>query len=98
MDRLLTRKEVCALLRISYPTLCRWMNDGRFIQPLWRYRKLLFDSDAVEAWIKNRQTTPIPAPIVTNPVKRKKQEKDAQRRAELARQALDRHAAGRKTK
>ena len=97
MDRLLTTREVCDLLRISYPTLNRWMNDGRFVTSVGR-GKLLFDPDTVEAWIKNQQTPPIPASTTTSPTKRKSQEKDAKRRAELARQALDRHAAGRKTK
>lgn len=91
MNKLLTQRDVCALLRISYPTLCRWLNEGRFVQPLnGRKRKLLFDSIAVERWVNTRQQPVIPA-VSSLPAKQKQRAKERQRRLELARTALERH-------
>jgi hypothetical protein len=80
------------MLRISYPTLCRMLNAGDFVPPVnGRRRKLLFDPDAVEAWVKAR--SPPVNPTVTNPVKQKQQDKDRKRRIQLARDSLNRHRA-----
>ena len=76
MKKLLTRRELCEVLCITYPTLNRMMNDGRFdVRPVnGRNRKLLFDPDAVEAWIKRQQTL-IPAP--TPPIGTRQQRKQS---------------------
>ncbi|MCL2305167.1 MAG: helix-turn-helix domain-containing protein, partial [Planctomycetaceae bacterium] len=56
MKRLMTQGEVRELLRCSFSTLSRMMNSGDFVNPVnGRGRKLLFDPDAVEKWIKARQ-------------------------------------------
>ena len=95
MRKLMTQGEVCELLRISYSTLCRMMNAGNFLNPVnGRGRKLLFCSEAVEAWINARQSQQaiMPAGIIPNPAKKQKQrDKDKQRRLENARAALERH-------
>ena len=96
MRRLLTRKELCELLGISYSTLNRLMNAGEIIPIFGRGRKLLFCPDAVDALIRSRQALPIPSPTVPRSKERRQQDVDRQRRIELARQALERHAAGRK--
>jgi len=60
--KLLTQSEVCERLRLKYGTLNRMMNAGDFVPPVnGRRRKLLFDPEAVEAWIKSRQkrTSPV---------------------------------------
>jgi len=91
MKRLLTQGEVCERLRIHYSTLCRMMNAGDFIPAVnGRGRKLLFDPDAVEAWIKSRQPS-IDTPPVTSPTKQRQLDKDKKRRLEAARASLERH-------
>ena len=96
MNRLLTRKELCKLLGIHYSTLNRMMNAGDFISSVnGRKKKLLFDPDAVEAWIKARQQPVIPAVIGPKPAKQG-QEKDRKRRLELAYVALEKHKPSKK--
>jgi len=91
--RLLTRKEVCAVLGIHYSTLNRMMNASEFISSVnGRKRKLLFDPDAVEAWIKARQQPVTPAVIGPKPP----QEMDRKRRLELAYAALEKHKPSKK--
>ena len=56
MERLLTVREVTELLRISYPTLYRWLKAGTFPQPInGRGRKLLWHPADVERWSNYRQ-------------------------------------------
>jgi excisionase family DNA binding protein len=91
MQKLLTRGEVCERLRISYSTLCRMMNAGGFISPVnGRGRKLLFDPDALETWIKARQS-PVTTPTITSPTQQKRQDKEKQQRLAEARKRLEMH-------
>jgi len=90
MKRLLTQGELCELLRIKYSTLCRMLNAGDCVSPVnGRGRKLVFDPDAVEAWLKSRQSQMIPAVTSPIPTKQKQREKDRKRRLEQARAALE---------
>jgi len=94
MEMLLTREELCKRLRITYSTLYRWMKEGLFFQPVnGRGRKLLFDPDAVEAWITARQS-PVTPTAATCPAQRRRRDKKAfgQRQA-AARTTLQKHAA-----
>ena len=96
MKKLLTQKELCELLSISYPTLNRMMNDGRFIQPVnGRGKKLLFDHDAVDAWLSEKNRAP---PQVSVPPGRseKQRARDFAERQERAQRALERHGFNRK--
>jgi hypothetical protein len=69
------------------------LNAGDFVPPVnGRGRKLLFDPDSVETWIKSRQSSPVSVPPVTTPAKKQRQEEKAyQERQEAARVALERH-------
>lgn len=87
MNQLLTQVEVCTLARISYPTLCRWLNAGIFPQPVnGRRKKLLFDPAAIEAWIKKSATS-------TNhpPTQQRRVQVDYARRQAEAKATLQRH-------
>ena len=97
MKKLLTRKELCELLCISDSTRYRMTKTGEFILPVnGQGRKLLFDPDAVEAWIKSRQQ-PVAQSATTNPTKTEKQKsRDFAERQLRAQQALERHVANRK--
>jgi hypothetical protein len=65
------------------------LNAGVFIPVNGRGRKLLFDPDAVEAWIKARQPpVNVNSPTVTCPAK---QERDRKKRVILARAIIDKH-------
>jgi hypothetical protein len=69
------------------------MDTGEFtVSPVnGRRRKLLFDPDAVEAWVKSRQTLTFDTAIVTGTVAQRRQEKNRKRRLEAARATLDKH-------
>jgi len=67
------------------------MNAGEFVPINGRGRKLLFDPDAIEAWIKSRQQIVIPAVSSPSPTKRKQLDKNRSRRLKAAREALERH-------
>jgi len=70
---------------------------GDIVSVNGRGKKLLFDPDAVEAWIKKQQSPPILT--VTNPAKtRRLEEKAFEQRQAAAKAALERHAVGRKPK
>ena len=92
MKRLLTQGEVCELIRCSYSTLCRMMNENRFVTPVnGRGRKLIFCSDAVGNWIKARQQQAESTVSSPFPSKQKKQDKERKRRLEAAHIALEKH-------
>jgi len=94
MKKLLTQGEVCKQLRIHYSTLCRMMNANEFIPPvLGRGRRLVFDPDAVEAWIKARQSVVNPA--ITTSSQRKRDKKSFDQRQADADASLQRHAENR---
>ena len=91
MKPLLTQREVCALLRCHYTTLRKMIDTGEFIAPLHgRGRKLLFDPDVVEAFIKARQP-PMPTPAVPGAVAQRRQEKSRTARLAAAHASLDAH-------
>ena len=94
MRKLLTQTEVCELLRIHYSTLCRMMNSNNFVPPVnGRGKKLLFDPDAVESWIKAR--SPPVTPTATTSTQRRKEKKSFEQRQAAATAALQRHVANR---
>jgi hypothetical protein len=68
------------------------INDGRFIQSVnGRGKKLLFDPDAVEAWVKSRQS-PVASTAVTSLSKSEKAKTRAfAERQQRAEQSLERH-------
>ena len=68
------------------------MNSGELVSVNGRRRKLLFCPDAVEAWIRSKQTSPAPV-IATAKVERKKSNVDNDVTIRLLT-----HAAGRKPK
>ena len=95
MKRLLTRKELCELLRIEYSTLNRMMNAGEFIASVnGRGRKLLFDPDALERWLQDRQQSV--TPTATTSKQRRKDKKAFEQRQADAQSTLDRHSRNRK--
>jgi len=90
MKTLLTQGEVCERLRIKYGTLNRMMNAGEFIASVnGRGRKLLFDPDALELWIRGRQQREAPPPS-----QRRRDKKALAERQAAAQAALDRHNKG----
>ena len=100
MTKLFTQGEICALLRISYQTLCRWMNAHAFPLPIngrGRGKKLLFTEQSVLEWIHRHNAPVDTTPPIVSPAKQQKREAKAfNQRQEAARQTLERHAAGRK--
>lgn len=91
MEKLITLQEVLELVRVSYPTIYRWLKAGTFPQPLnGRGRKLLWTQAAIESWM-NRDSAPVSAPIVTSLRKQRQEEKSFSDRQEAACAALDRH-------
>jgi len=94
MRKLMTRKEICALLCIEYGKLNKMMNADEFIPSVYgKGKKLAFCPDAVEAWIKSRQqmVTPTPAPSK----QKKRDKKSFDERQAVADAVIQRHATGR---
>ena len=67
MQKLLTFRDLLAILQISEPTLRRWIAEarrgtGNFIKPVAGFkRKLLFRPEDFERWMKcHQQSTPVP--------------------------------------
>ena len=86
MERLLTVREVTELLRISYPTLYRWLKADTFPQPVnGRGRKLLWHPADVERWSNYRQ------PSAESATTGRSSAKSFQRRQESARAVLAKH-------
>ena len=101
MNRLLTQWEVCEFLRISYSTLCRWLNAGTFPQPVngrGRGKKLLWTQDAITQWMNRNSESIDIAPLVNvcNPSKLKREAREWEERQRLAKATLERHAACRR--
>jgi len=98
MKKLLTQGEVCKILRLSASS-CYRKRKSVELNAVSERGKILYDPDVVEAWIKKRQCTPIPAPTVINPAKKQRQDEKAYReRQEAARQTLERHRVNRPSK
>ena len=71
------------------------MNDGRFIQPVnGRGRKLLFDPDAVDAWLAEKNRAP-PQVCVPSGKSEKRKNRDFAERQRAADAALARHGFNR---
>lgn len=91
MEKLLTLQEVLELIRVSYPTIRRWMKAGTFPASInGKGRKLLWTQSAIESWI-NRQSTPVSDSVVPTPRKHRQEDKSFLARQEAARAALERH-------
>jgi predicted DNA-binding transcriptional regulator AlpA len=90
--------DVMALLKVSRPTVDRWVAESRagkndfpvpFTPPS---RKLLWTSAAIEEWINSRQSTTTPQAYPTTSAKERKREERAYReRQQRAEAALERH-------
>ena len=94
MNKLLTQRDLCELLRVQYSTLNRWLNAGTFPQPVnGRGKKLLFDPDAIEDWVKSRQQPAVPIP--TPSTKRRRDKNSFEQRQVAAQAVLQRHATER---
>ena len=100
MRRLLTRKELCEILGISYSTLNRLMNAGVIYPVFGRGRKLMFCPDDVDALIRSRQSSSRspPSPFVGSPAKQhRKAEAEFAARQNDAKNRLLAHAEGRRS-
>jgi len=87
MKRLLTEREVCEKLLISKSTCYRLRKAGKLVA-VSGLGMIHYDPDVVEEFIKRSQT--IPTPIVTIPVKvRRQEEKSYQERQQRAADYLD---------
>jgi len=94
MRRLLTQEEVCEILCIKYGKLNKMLNANEFIPPVFgRGKKLVFDPDAVEAWIKTR--SPPVTPTVSTPAQQRREAKAFQERQKAADATLRRHNVNR---
>ena len=82
------------MLRIRYGTLHRMLKANEFVPPVYGHgRKLVFDPDAVEAWIKAKQS--LAPPAVTTSSQRKRDKKSFDQRQAVADATLQRHAENR---
>jgi predicted DNA-binding transcriptional regulator AlpA len=100
-QRVLLIEDLIALLRVSRPTLDRWIREARegksdfpipFSEPR---RRMLWDAYAVEHWIahRNQATLPVVSPIKSE----KRQAREYIERQEQALKVLERHGLGRKS-
>ena len=97
MQKLLTRRDLCEMLQISYPTLCRWLNANMIPQPLnGRRKKLLWCPTTIEQWIRERQQ-PVATAHVTSPAQQRQQAKAHEQRQEAAHATLAKHGIDRKS-
>ena len=95
MNRLLTQRDVCNLLRITYPTLYRWLKDGRFPEPVnGRGRKLLWSPEVVEEWVNARSPVPISVPTKSE----KQKAREFIERQKRAKDTLAKHGITRRDK
>jgi excisionase family DNA binding protein len=95
MNRLLTQQEVCELVRISYPTLYRWLKAGTFPTPVnGRGRKLLWAQSQIEEWT-NRQSTVTNEVAPPSKTERQKAREFAERQ-ERAHRTLESHGIKRR--
>lgn len=58
VSRLLTREEVLAIVKVSYPTLWWWVRDGHFPAPRrlgsrGKHGRIGWIESEVQAWIKS---------------------------------------------
>jgi len=97
MKTLMTQGEVCERLRIKYGKLNKMLNANEFVVPVYgRGKKLVFDPDAVEAWIKARQARQQPVtPTDSTPAQQRRKAKAFRERQAAADAALQRHANNR---
>jgi len=101
-QRVLLIEDLITLLRVSRPTLDRWVREARagkgdfpmpFSEP---QRRMLWDANAVEQWIANRNQATRTTLSNVSPAKQMKREsKNFMDRQEAARQTLALHAANR---
>jgi len=93
MRALWTLKDVTKVVPLAYTTIRRMIITGRFPGSVnGRNRKLLFDPDAIEAWIKNQQSTPSNTPQnITSSKQLKREKKSFEERQKIAQKSLDRH-------
>ena len=101
MKRILRMEDVLALIPMSRPTIDRWVKESReglndFPVPTSRPgRRILFDAQAVEAWIENRNRS---SPTVTPPPTKseRKKSKEFTERQARAKVAIARHKNNKK--
>jgi prophage regulatory protein len=57
--RMLTKREVLARVRVTYPTIWKWMREGRFPRSrAMGFRSMWFEHE-VEAWLESLPNTPL---------------------------------------
>jgi len=98
MNKLLTQQEVCELVRISYPTLYRWLKLETFPPPVnGRGRKLLWTQDAIEEWM-SRSATPSDRNNADSPPDKSERQRAREfiERQERARRVLEQHGISRR--
>ena len=94
MEKLLTTKEVCELVRVKYPTIDRWLKAGTFPKPITgRGRKLLWTQESIETWMKKEDVIIVhkPSPAEAKKALRARQKKArdvVKQRYQAARDAL----------
>ena len=102
-SKILLIDEVAIAVGMSVSSIRRWLRlarEGKMIFPAVISQpgaKLRWLASDIEMFLQSRSNTPLSIPV-PNPVKQRQGEKDRQRRNEIARQVLERHALGRKPK
>jgi len=99
MKKLLTMRETCELLRISYSTLHRWLNARAVPMPVngrGRGKRMLWSEESLLAWVNRHSEQPAPAPpSVSSQTHRNRETKSFQERQRLAAETLQRHRLAR---
>jgi len=101
MKRLLSLREMCALLGIHPSTAYRKLDAGELINPVFgRGRKLMFDPDTLRSFIASQSISPANTPHNAAPppinIPTDKQTLSFHERQKIAEQKLLSHAAGRR--
>ena len=85
MEKLLTTKEVCELVRVKYSTIYRWLKAGTFPKPVTeRGRKMLWTPESIETWMKRSDVIIVHVPSPAE------ERKALQQRQKAARDAVER--------
>ena len=102
--RILLIHEVAAMLRVSIPTINRWLyltrrGEGRFPLPISVQRgKGRWLSTDLDDYIASQSNIVQPPVNVTTAKQRRKQEQEYRNRQETAEAALEKHRINRKVK
>jgi len=102
MKKLLSGEQTCELLGCSPSTLNRLMNSGEFIPPVFprkRGRRLAFDPDLLESWLRSRREAALAnaPPTIKRLTEGNKERESFAQRQECARQKLALHESARRS-